>query len=91
MSSLANMIDKMKYNKTLIDLSRKYSVSLVLLVLRWHLQSNIAPLFRSFNPKHIEEIKRVFTFNISNEDMRLIDALNENYRYHPESSNCAGF
>lgn len=90
-SSLANMIDKMKYNKTLIDLSRKYSVSLVLLVLRWHLQSNIAPLFRSFNPKHIEEIKRVFTFNISNEDMRLIDALNENYRYHPESSNCAGF
>lgn len=90
-SSLVNMIDKIKYNTTLLELSKKYGVSLVILVLRWHLQSNIAPVFRSFNPKHIEEMKTVFTFNISKEDMRIIDSLNENYRYHPESSNCAGF
>ena len=29
--------------------------------------------------------------SITKEDMNLISTLNQNFRYHPESSNCAGF
>ena len=90
-SSLCLMIDMVKYNPTLLSLSAKYNKSVAQIMLRWSLQSNIAPIFRAFKEYHLREMSDLFSFEISKEDMLLINSLNVNYRYHPESFNCAGF
>lgn len=90
-SSLCLMIDMVKYNPMLLSLSAKYKKSVAQMMLRWSLQSNIAPIFRAFKEHHLREMTDLYSFDISKEDMLLIDALNVNFRYHPESLNCAGF
>lgn len=90
-SSLCLMIDMVKYNPILLSLSAKYEKSVAQIMLRWSLQSNIAPIFRAFKEQHMLEMSDLYSFDISKEDMLLIDALNVNFRYHPESLNCAGF
>ena len=60
-------------------------------MLRWSIQCGIAPIFRAFKTHHIQEISDIFSFEITKEDMNTISTLNQNFRYHPESSNCAGF
>lgn len=90
-SSLCLMIDKVKKNPLLNKLASKYEKSVAQVMLRWLIQQNIAPIFRAFNEKHILEMRNLFDFEITDEDMDSISTLNENYRYHPESLNCAGF
>lgn len=90
-SSLCLMIDMVKYNPTLLGLSAKYERSVAQIMLRWSLQSGIAPIFRAFKVNHMREMSDLFSFEITIEDMALIDTLNIDFRYHPESLNCAGF
>ncbi len=90
-SSLCLMIDKVKYNSLLNELGSKYGKSVAQIMLKWLLQNNVSPVFRAFKQKHIEEMKDLFDFTLSEDDMKKISGLNENYRYHPESVNCAGF
>lgn len=90
-SPLCQMIPEVTDNSLLRMLSNKYGKSIAQLMLRWSLQQNINPVFRAFKVHHIKEMSNLFSFNISSDDMVLIDSLNQNYRFHPESSNCAGF
>lgn len=90
-SSLCLMIDKVKKNPLLNRMASKYEKSVAQVMLRWLIQLNIAPIFRAFNEKHIVEMRELFNFNITKEDIDRISSLNENYRFHPESLNCAGF
>lgn len=90
-SSLCLMIDKVKKNPLLLELGAKYGKSVAQIMLRWLLQINIAPVFRAFKKKHLQEMQDLFRFNISEQDMAAIASLNEDYRFHPESLNCPGF
>ncbi|MCQ2106158.1 MAG: aldo/keto reductase [Fibrobacter sp.] len=90
-TSLLQMIPKITENETLIRLSEKYKKTIPQIVLRWHIQQGIAPVFRTYNPKHLKESVGVFDFSLSDEDMNCISSLNENFKFHPESMNCPGF
>ena len=90
-SSLCLMITLVKENPILLQLGVKYNKSVAQIMLRWNIQCGIAPIFRAFKTHHIQEISEIFSFEITKEDMNLISTLNQNFRYHPESSNCAGF
>lgn len=88
---LCAMLPIIRNNETLNIIARSYNVSLGQLILRWHLQNGIAPVFRSFNKEHLRQMSDVFSFSLSEEDMNRISTENINYRYHPESINCPGF
>ena len=90
-SSLCVMIDKVRFNPILVRLAEKYGRSVAQIMLRWSMQNGMAPIFRAFNNKHIEEMSDLYNFEITSDDISLMDTLNENYRYHPESLNCPGF
>lgn len=90
-SSLCLMIAEVRENITLIELGKKYHKSVAQIMLRWGLQNNVSPVFRAFKENHIVEMSDLFTFEIGNQDMELINSLNINFRYHPESLNCAGY
>ncbi|MCQ2294040.1 MAG: aldo/keto reductase [Bacteroidales bacterium] len=65
----------------LVKLKEKYQVSIPQLILRWLSQNNIIALPRTVNYGHLKENLRSLEFNISEEDMSLIESLNRNQSY----------
>lgn len=90
-SSLMEMRPLVRHNQVLKELASKYKKSIAQLILRWHIQRGVAPVFRAFSEKHILESVNVFDFSISNDDIAKINKLNIDYRLHPESMNCPGY
>lgn len=66
---------KMLTNGTLHEIAGRYGKSTAQLCIRWCLQHNILPLPKSVTPVRIEENLNVFDFEISDEDIHVIDAL----------------
>lgn len=66
-------------NATLEKLSEKYGKSLEQILLRWGLQKGSVPLPKANQKKHLEENLDVFDFEITEEDIKLLDSLNEMY------------
>lgn len=62
-------------NETLCGIAAKYGKSVAQLCIRWCLQKGTVPLPKSVTPSRIMENTDVFDFVISDEDMRVIDAL----------------
>lgn len=68
-------------------LANKYDKNIAQLVLRWNLQHGIITIPKSVNRKRIESNALLFDFEISAEDMRLIDGLNRNERIGADPDN----
>lgn len=60
---------------TLAGIAAKYGKSVAQICLRWCLQKGTLPLPKSVTPSRIEENARIFDFDISPEDMLVIDAM----------------
>lgn len=90
-SSLMEMRPMVTRNQVLHEISEKYSKSIAQIILRWHTQRGIAPVFRAFNKKHIEQSANIYDFAIEDGDMIKISNLNQDYRLHLESMNCPGY
>jgi len=90
-SALCCMLPFVRKNKTLELFAIKYNKSIAQIILRWHLQQGVIPIFRSFNPDRLKSNIDVFDFELQQEDMESIFSLNDDYKFHPESMNCPGF
>ena len=71
----------------LIGLAKKYEKNIVQIVLRWNLQKGVVTIPKSSNPERIKSNADIFDFELSPEDMNLIDALNRNLRIGPDPNN----
>ena len=67
-------------DSTLITLSNKYQKSPAQIILRWNVQKGVSAIPKSANPKRLQENFDIFDFEISEEDMHKMDALNEDFR-----------
>ncbi|XP_076252987.1 aldo-keto reductase 1B-like [Rhynchophorus ferrugineus] len=70
-------------NKTIIDLSKKYKATPAQIVLRYLTQKGVVPIPKSSNEKRIAENFDIFNFELNIKDMRVMDGLDCNMRYHP--------
>jgi len=74
-------------NQIVIDIASKYSVSISQLMLRWSLQHGFIPIPKSSHLERIKENIDVFNFEISSEDMLVLDSIKgyeEEASLHPE-------
>lgn len=62
-------------NPVIEDLSRKYSRTAAQLCIRWCIQHSVLPLPKSVTKERIRSNREVFDFCISDEDMKLLDAV----------------
>jgi diketogulonate reductase-like aldo/keto reductase len=70
-----------KFNdERLIQLAAKYNKTMAQILIRWSLQRDLICLPKSVNPQRIKENMEVYDFEISLEDMLLLDSFDENYR-----------
>jgi diketogulonate reductase-like aldo/keto reductase len=88
---LCRMMPMVSENNVLQSLSKKYNRPVTQIILRWHIEQNRAPVFRSYNENHLKEMLDVYNFELESSDLKFISALNINYRYIPESLHCPGF
>ncbi len=68
---------------TIKEMAKKYNKSEAQIVLRWDLQHNIVTIPKSVNPKRIIENIQIFDFELSQEDMDALDALDQEKRFGP--------
>ncbi|GAB1297898.1 Aldo-keto reductase family 1 member C21 [Apodemus speciosus] len=65
----------------LSSMAKKYSQTPALIALRYQLQRGIVVLNTSLKEERIKENMQVFEFQLSSEDMKVLDGLNRNMRY----------
>ncbi|MGI6233457.1 MAG: aldo/keto reductase [Prevotella sp.] len=66
-------------------LAKKYGKSNVQIILRWHIQEGNIVFPKSTNPEHIQSNMDIFDFELTDEEMNEIKALDKNQRFYPMS------
>ncbi|MBS4177741.1 aldo/keto reductase [Lederbergia citrea] len=69
---------------TLTELAAKYGKKPAQIVLRWDLQHGVVTIPKSVHKERIQENADIFDFTLSEEDMKAIDQLNQDYRFGPD-------
>lgn len=65
-------------NPILQSIGSKYNKSIAQIVLRWLIQRNIVVLAKTVQPKRMKENIEIFDFNLTTEDIKMIESLNKN-------------
>ena len=77
---LAEFDSKLIKNKIIVDLSKKYNKTVPQIILKWIMQKGIIPLPKSVHKEYIIQNINLDDFEISNDDMKLIDGLECGYK-----------
>jgi methylglyoxal/glyoxal reductase len=72
---------------TIASLAAKYSKTPAQIMIRWGLQHSLVVIPKSTNEERIRENSQVFDFEISDEDMKSLDSLNEDLRTNWDPTN----
>ena len=70
--------------KTHQELAKKYHKTPAQIVLRWDLQHEVVTIPKSTHANRIAENAQIFDFELSQEDMELLDALDQGKRVGPD-------
>lgn len=68
---------------TLAKIGQKYGKSVAQIILRWDLQNEVVTIPKSVKPERLKENADIFDFELSGEEMALINGLNEDRRVGP--------
>ncbi|MBM7702761.1 aldo/keto reductase [Metabacillus iocasae] len=74
-------------NATLQEIGEKYNKSVAQVILRWDLQNEVVTIPKSIKEHRIVENATIFDFELAQEDMDKINALNEDRRVGPDPDN----
>lgn len=87
-SPIARMDELILRNSVLNNIAEKYMKSIVQVILRWDYQNKIIPIIKSSNKKRIKDNINIFDFELSEEEVELIENLNVNYRVRHNPDDC---
>ena len=65
------------------SLGEKYGKSAAQIILRWETQRGILPVPKAANLQHLQENINIFDFEMTEDELAQIDALNKDYRMGP--------
>ena len=78
---------KILQNPTLVEIAEKHDKSAAQVIIRWHLQSDSIVIPKSVHEERIKENFDVFNFDLNDDEMKRIDALNINERLGADPDN----
>lgn len=90
-SPLCRMIDAIKKSSILNEIANKKGKTIGQVILRWHYQHQSVPCFKSLKPKRLAENFDIWDFELTREEMAVINSMDCDYKYHLESASCPGF
>jgi len=65
---------------TIQQVAKKHNKTPAQVLIRWSLQHNLVAIPKSVREERIKENSQVFDYNLTSEDMRILDSLDENFR-----------
>jgi methylglyoxal/glyoxal reductase len=72
---------------TLKQIAEKHGKSSAQVILRWHLQNDVVIIPKSVHANRIKENADLFNFELSTDEMNLINDLNQDERFGPDPDN----
>lgn len=85
---LARMDERMIRLPLLKNIAKVHNKSISQIILRWHVQNGVIPVFRSMNSQRQKENFDIFDFELTTEEMKAIDSININSRLRYDPDNC---
>ena len=70
--------------RTALELAEKYRKTPAQIVLRWDLQHEVITIPKSVHVERMVENAQIFDFQLSPDDMQLLDALDVGKRFGPD-------
>ena len=68
-------------NETIVEIANNHDVSAAQVILRWNLQKGVVVIPGSSNPNHIKENTDIYEFELTEEEMEQINALDRNEKH----------
>lgn len=90
-SPLCRMIEPIRNSVLLKGIADAHQKSIAQVILRWHYQNHIVPVFKSLKQHRLKENFNIFDFELSEDEMRQVSSLDQDYKYHLESASCPGY
>lgn len=81
-------MDQRLYNTVLPDIAKKYNKSIAQIIIHWHMQIGNIPIVNTSSVKHLKENYDVFDFELTKEEISLINNININSRLRYDPDNC---
>lgn len=78
---------KVLNDETIIRIADEYNVSPAQIILRWHLQNDVIIIPKSVTASRIKENSELYHFELKNETMQQLNALNRNERFGQNPDN----
>ncbi|GAB0099192.1 NADP-dependent oxidoreductase domain [Sergentomyia squamirostris] len=75
-----NKTPKFIYDEKMLNIAKKYGKKTTQVVLKYLIQCGASPIPRSVNKQRIEDNIDIFDFDLTSEDIAVIDSFNENKR-----------
>lgn len=89
-SPLCRMDSRIKESPNLINIANQYGADVARIVLKWHIQNGIVPIFTSRKAKRITDNLKL-DFELKKDELEMINLLNDNYKIFPLSHGCPGY
>lgn len=80
-SPIARGRDELFENEAVVKLSKKYGKSPAQISLKWNIERGTMVIPKSVHPERIEENISIFDFDLTREDMDLLQTVNKNKRF----------
>lgn len=87
-TAIARFDDRLMRLPALKKIAMAHGKSTAQVVLRWHIQNGCIPVIRSTNPVRQKENFAVFDFELSSDEIKVIDGFNINSRLRYDPDNC---
>ena len=68
-------------DETIVEIAQNYNVTAAQVILRWNLQRGVVVIPGSSNPDHIQENTEIYDFELTDEEMQLMESLNRDEKH----------
>lgn len=90
-SPLCKMHKDIAESPSIHRLADKYGKNIGQIVLKWHMDSGVVPIFTSRKTQRIQEYASMSDFSLTKNEMESIESLNQDYKMYLESLACPGY
>jgi len=87
-TAIARFDDRLVRLPKLKNIANKYNKTVVQIIIRWHIQNGVIPIIRSSNFKRQIENISVFDFELTEDEILVVDSFNINSRLRYDPDNC---
>ena len=90
-SPLCKMDKRLSESLIVKTISEKYNKNIGQIILRWHIDTGVMPIFTSTKEQRIVQYTDLFDFSLNEDEITNISSMNINYKFYLESCLCPGF